>query len=87
MKIRWKRVIFILAIIFIFIFPFIINAKGKTEKRYSKVTVYPGDTLWTIAKENKTSKDIRKTIYEIRKANHLDSAVIIPGQELIIPLD
>ena len=87
MKIRWKRVIIILAFIFIFIFPFILSAKGKTEKRYAKVTVYPGDTLWTIAEENNTSKDIRKTIYEIRKANHLDSAIIIPGQELIIPLD
>lgn len=86
-----KRKIFfallITSIIFlVFLFPLTRKAKGSTNHTYFKVTVYPGDTLWDIAKEYcGDNKDIRKKIYEIKKANKLDSAVLIPGQQLIIP--
>lgn len=64
------------------------TAKGNNTVKYTKVIVYPGDTLWTIAAEhNDSNKDIRKLIYNIRQANDLTSAVIMPGQELLIPLN
>lgn len=62
-------------------------AKGSNSVKYEKVVVYPGDTLWSIASHhNESNSDVRKLIYKIRKANNLDTAVIMPGQELIIPL-
>lgn len=64
------------------------KAKGNNTVKYIKVTVYPGDTLWSIASEHNESKsDIRKVVHNIRTANKLDSAVIVPGQELVIPLE
>ncbi len=62
-------------------------AKGNNTIKYKRVIVYPGDTLWSIASENNESNsDIRKIIYKIRTANNLDTAIIMPGQELMIPL-
>lgn len=53
-------------------------------------TVQSGDTLWSIASEfNKDhfdqKKDVRKLIYAIRKANHLDGNTIFAGQKLELP--
>ena len=63
------------------------KAKGNNTVKYTKVVVYPGDTLWSIAAEHNENKyDIRKLIHKIRTANNLKSAIIIPGQELVIPL-
>ena len=48
--------------------------------------VQPGDTIWSIATDYIDSNtDIRKLVYEIREINKLNSAIIIPGQELLIP--
>lgn len=63
------------------------KAKGNNTVKYTKVIVYPGDTLWSIATEHNDNKvDIRKLIHKIRTANNLKSAIILPGQELVIPL-
>ena len=63
------------------------KAKGNNTVKYTKVIVYPGDTLWSIASNhNENNLDIRKIIHRIRIANNLDTAVIMPGQELVIPL-
>lgn len=66
------------------IFPIISKAKGSSTQ-YTTITVQEGDTLWSIASSHNINKDIRKTVYSIRKINKLDSAIIMPGQELIIP--
>jgi LysM repeat protein len=63
------------------------KVKGNNTVKYTKVIVYPGDTLWSIASNhNESNSDIRKIIHKIRTANNLDTAVIMPGQELVIPL-
>lgn len=56
------------------------------------VQVEKGDTLWEIAQElNQTvfqhKHDLRYLIYVIEEANGLKSAVIHPGQTLVVPLD
>jgi LysM repeat protein len=51
---------------------------------YELYTVNSGDTLWSVAKQYYNG-DPRKLIYEIEKANDI-SALITPGQELLIPI-
>jgi LysM repeat protein len=47
-------------------------------------TVKPGDTLWSIA-SSRYAGDPRDAIYRIERRNHLDDAVIVPGQTLLLP--
>jgi LysM repeat protein len=49
-------------------------------------TVQPGDTLWSIASQLDKHQDPRQAVYEIMRANGLNSAVIRPGQVLEIPV-
>jgi nucleoid-associated protein YgaU len=50
--------------------------------------VVTGDTLWDIAAvHTPAGGDVRRTVYDIRQANHLESATIVPGQVLQIPAD
>jgi LysM repeat protein len=49
--------------------------------------VRSGDSLWTIAAEiADAGDDVRGLISEIRHLNDLDSSLIIPGQELLVPV-
>jgi hypothetical protein len=56
------------------------------ELNYKTIVVSQGDTLWAIAKRVKSRTDPRKTIYQIRQLNDLESVNLRPGQTLIIPL-
>lgn len=62
-------------------------SQAQSPEKYEMVMVSPGDTLWKIARrEYGPETDIRPIIYEIRKINNLDNAVIIrPGQVLLLP--
>jgi len=46
------------------------------------VTVQPGDTLWSIAQRTEPHSDPRLVVDQLRKANHLNSVVLSPGQTL-----
>jgi nucleoid-associated protein YgaU len=46
--------------------------------------VRAGDTLWQIAVEHYDG-DPREAVWEIRERNHLDDALITPGQVLLLP--
>jgi LysM repeat protein len=82
-----KKFLFLFITILLISFTAIIKASGHSKPELVYVTVNPGDTLWEIASDYTNSgKDVRKTIYEIRKYNKLDTAVIIPGQEIAVPL-
>ncbi|QAY66050.1 LysM peptidoglycan-binding domain-containing protein [Paenibacillus protaetiae] len=51
------------------------------------VLVSSGDTLWDIANEYVNGQeDVRRLIFDIEKRNNLDSALIHPGQTIIIPV-
>jgi LysM domain len=54
---------------------------GGPERSYR---VKPGDTLWSIA-EKTFAGDPREGVWELRERNELDSAVIVPGQVLVLP--
>jgi len=61
-------------------------SEEQLYKYYTSITVQPGDTLWTIAKEymNPYDHDINGYIDEVVKTNHLSSESIHAGQNIII---
>lgn len=63
-----------------------VNAFGDAKGHYEEVTVHSNDTLWTIAAQvTPNGYDVRNTIDTIRKINNLNSAILYPGQRLLVP--
>lgn len=61
---------------------------GGDPDGWEQHLVVTGDTLWDIAAGyTPAGGDVRHTVYDIRQANHLESASIFPGQVLQIPVD
>ena len=62
------------------------GAPGDGPQGWVEHVVVTGDTLWDIATAHTpTGGDVRRTVYDIRQANSLESAAIVPGQVLQIP--
>ena len=96
-KIRNKRKFIIsmtILLIIVFILLSLIYDKtySNTYTQYKKEIICKGDTLWSIAEEEKKNnkyfegKDIRYIIYEIQNLNNLESNDLQIGDTLIIPL-
>lgn len=72
--------IFALVIISIFSLCF-----AKAEVEIEEYVVSAGETLWSIASENKKDgQDIREYIYELRQLNSLDDCMIYQNQVIKI---
>lgn len=72
--------IFTLAIISVLNFCF-----AKAEVETENYVVSAGETLWSIASENKKDgQDVREYIYELRTINNLDDCIIYPNQVIKI---
>lgn len=52
---------------------------------YVKITVKPGETLWSIASNLSGSGDRRDLVDELIKVNHLKSPELEAGQKIYIP--
>lgn len=53
--------------------------------KYEEYVVSTGETLWSIASENKKDgQDVREYIYELRKLNDLDDCMIYSNQVIKI---
>jgi LysM repeat protein len=46
--------------------------------------VRPGDTLWSVAQRT-YSGDPRQGVWELQQRNHLATATIVPGENLVVP--
>ena len=63
---------------------------SHSEVKYKTIYISAGDTLWSIAKEEKLNNklyanmDIREILNKIRELNKLENGNVIVGQELII---
>lgn len=86
-----KMVIIILGVVFAFGIYFSNISFSKGEVKQKTIYVSSGDTLWSIAMNEKENnhyyedKDVRDIIYEIRKANALDNySYLKVGQKLIV---
>lgn len=83
---KLTKIIIVLSIFFITLIPITHRVHSAEKITYSRVTVASGDTLWSIASQyTNKGEDIREFIYNIKKLNNLDSAMITPGEELLIP--
>ena len=64
---------------------------SHTEKTYKTIYVSNGDTLWSIAKEEKdsnsyyTNKDVRDIVNNIKGINKISNSNLSIGQKLLIP--
>lgn len=77
-----------ISIIFLVFIPHMSKANETVNSKYITITVCTGDTLWAIASDYlNQNTDIREFIYNIRKVNKLQSAMLTPGQKLLIPCD
>lgn len=82
-----KRFILSMTILVLLIISIFSLAFANVEKlvNISEYTVVRGETLWSIASENKKDgQDIREYIYELRKINELDDCIIYPGEVIKI---
>lgn len=62
------------------------SVRSMEIKNDDYIIVSAGDTLWQIAqKASRESKDPRRLVYDIKKANGLRSSNIYPGQVLLVP--
>ena len=63
----------------------VVSAGKNVSREYKTVTVRQGDTLWDIAGKYRGKTDIRQYIYQIKKVNNLDDAIIYVGQKINLP--
>lgn len=87
-----KRNLILIGIILLFISLIFINSSfSHTEISYKTISVSSGDTLWNIAKQEKSSniyfenKDVRDIIDEIKSINNLTNSKLNIGQKLSVP--
>lgn len=62
------------------------SAAADTSQNTPSYVVQPGDSLWSIARAHSTpQQDIRQLVYRMQKMNRLTSAILQPGQVLLLP--
>lgn len=86
-KIKFIRSIAIIIFFLIALFNISIANTDKKEAEIIDYTITPGETLWSIAGEyTPNSKDVRETIYEIKKLNNMTASNIYAGQTIKIKI-
>ncbi|MCW2601522.1 MAG: hypothetical protein JWM02_3351 [Frankiales bacterium] len=90
---RRGRVVLVLAMISVALVAFTLGRVGSSQAAtepttptpYSQTTVHTGDTLWSVAQRVAPGHDPRLVVEQIRRLNHLDSAGLQAGQQLLLP--
>lgn len=83
-----RRFIAILSVLLILsiLIAFTSTVYSYKVRQYETIKVQQGDTLWSIAGEYAGNSDIRKAVFDIKKANDLKSSKILAGTEIKIPV-
>ena len=61
------------------------GANGSAAATSEHYSVHQGDTLWSIADSMAPHQDPRDYVAELVSLNQLQSAGLVPGQDLILP--
>ena len=61
------------------------QASDAAPRAYATTTVHQGETLWTVAQRVAPGTDPRAVVQQLRELNHLDSAAVQAGQQLLLP--
>ena len=84
---KFIRSMAILIFLLIGLFNISIANTDKKEAEIIDYTITLGETLWNIAGEyTPNSKDVRETIYEIKKLNNMTDSNIYAGQTIKIKI-
>jgi len=81
------KILLILSISALLIVVFQFESISSSEPNMIEVKVVEGDNLWKIAdRYYGDNTDLRKKIFKIKKINKLETAMLKPGQKIIIPV-
>ncbi len=81
-KARFITSMTVIIMFLVLIFSF---TSAKENVIYENYTITAGETLWSIASENKKEgQDVREYIYELQEVNNIENCMIYPGQEIKI---
>lgn len=84
---KFIRSMAILIFLLIGLFNISIANTNKKEAEIIDYTITPGETLWSIAGEyTPNSKDVRETIYEIKKLNNMTDSTVYENQTIKIKI-
>jgi len=61
------------------------SSESISTTPYMKITVKPGETLWSIAASLSGSGDKREMVDELIEVNRLSSPELVAGQKIYIP--
>ncbi len=90
---RRGRAVVLLTLVTLLVLAFVLGRAGDSQaatetplaKPYAATTVHAGETLWSVAKRVAPGHDPRALVAEIRTLNHLPSASVQVGQQLLLP--
>lgn len=92
---RRGRIVLLLVLIGLLLVAFTVGRSASSQAAtdahvtapYAQTTVHEGETLWAVAKRVEPRHDPRAVVQEIRELNHLVSASVRVGQQLLLPRD
>lgn len=80
-KTKFIRSMAIVIFLLLALFNISVAKSNKEEAEIIDYTISRGETLWSIAEENKAEKeDIRQYIYDIKKLNNMTDSAVYEGQ-------
>lgn len=90
---RRGRVVLVLAMLLLALASFTLGRAGTSQAAtdaparvpYVSTTVNAGETLWAVAKRVAPGHDPRDVVAQLQQLNHLHSAVVQAGQQLLLP--
>lgn len=84
-KFKFIRSTTILVFLLLALFNISVAKSNKEEAEIVDYTISRGETLWSIAEENKAEKeDIRQYIYDIKKLNNMTDSAVYENQTIKI---